>query len=167
MVYHDTTTDEENDVYKGGMGDADNPSDANWFKLRDVKNEITFKKQEIEKLRKDMALLGTSTENAKNLHEEQARRDDEKRKKDTEMRKLIKEEKDRYRDLSTKIRVEGKQDMKVFEKFVNAHDERLVLKKKVMHEVSSPPNNRNSKLTSGGMAKIASLKLLTPQVDNS
>ena len=83
------------------------------------------------------------------------------------MRKLIKEEKERYRDLSTKVRVEGKQDMKVFEKFVNAHDERLVLKKKIMHEVSSPPNNRNSKLTSGGVAKIASLKLLTPQVDNS
>ena len=70
LVYHDTTTDEENDVYKGGMGDADNPSDANWFKLRDVKNEITFKKQEIEKLRKDLAVLGTTTEKAKNLHEE-------------------------------------------------------------------------------------------------
>ena len=96
------------------MGDSDNPSDANWFKLRDVKNDITFKKQEIEKLRKDLAVLGTSTENAKNLREEQVRTDDEKRKKDTEMRKLIKEEKERYRDLSTKIRVEGKQDMKVF-----------------------------------------------------
>ena len=43
--------------------------------------------------------------------------------------RMIKEEKERYRELSTKIRVEGKQDMKVFEKFVNAHDEKLVLKK--------------------------------------
>ena len=72
------------------------------------------------------------------------------------MRKLVKDEKDRYRDLSTKVRIEGKQDMKVFENFVNAHDERLVLKKKIMHEVSSPPNNRNNKL-----------KLITPQVDNN
>ena len=68
MVYHENTTDEENDVYKGGMGE-DNPNGANWFKLRDVKNEITFKRQEIEKLRKSLVVLGASTENAKDLCE--------------------------------------------------------------------------------------------------
>ena len=40
LVYHDaTSTEEDNDVYRGA---GENHSDADWFKLRDVRNGITF-----------------------------------------------------------------------------------------------------------------------------
>ena len=109
-------------------------------------------------------MLGASTEKAKDLCMEHSNKDREKQKKDTEVRLLIKEEKDRYRDLSTKIRVDGRHERKVFEKFVNVHDEKLVLRKHALHAENSPKNRIKA---SGAIGTVSGIGLLTPQVIDS
>ena len=77
---------------------------------------------------------------------------------------MIKEEKEIYRDLSARLRVDGKQDMKVFEKFVNVHDEKLVLKKQAIHEVSSPTSRIKVSVGGGAVGTDSSVtKILTPK----
>ena len=80
---------------------------------------------------------------------------------------MIKSEKEKYRELSSQIRVEGKQDKRVFEKFVNAHDEKLVLKKQAMHVENSPPAGARLKIATVGHTNAVSSSILTPQLNSS
>ena len=46
----------------------------------------------------------------------------ENKKRDTELRKMIKEEKVQHREISKSRRANSKDDKKIFSSFVNAHD---------------------------------------------
>jgi len=58
----------------------------------------------------------------------------ENEKRNTDLRRSIREEKAQHRELSMTRRVETKADQKVFSKFVNAHDEKLILRQHKVHE---------------------------------
>ena len=158
MVFHEATI-EDDAVVHGDAGDS--TEDADWFKLREVRNDITFQKTEIDKLRKQVALLTTSTTNARELRQEHEKRETEARKKDSEVRKMIKEAKDRYRDLSVQMRADGKEDRKVFEKFISVHDEKLALKNLAMQVAESTSPTSKLKATSGS-GNTQALSMLTP-----
>ena len=55
-------------------------------------------------------------------------REAETTKKESELRKMIREEKATHREMSVQKRSESKEDRKVFSKFVNAHDEKEILR---------------------------------------
>ena len=105
LVFHDATIDKEISV---PIDESCGTDDGDWFKLREVRDDITFQNKEIAKLRKQVEVLTISTANAKELCQEHERRELETRKKDSEVRKMIKEEKDKYRDLSVQKRADGK-----------------------------------------------------------
>ena len=57
---------------------------------------------------------------------------------------MVKEEKSSYREMSRVRRVESKDHAKIFSKFVNAHDENILLRHQ--SKVPSPRNNAASVL---------------------
>ena len=74
---------------------------------------------------------------------------------------MIKEEKDRYRDLSVQMRADGKEDRKVFEKFISVRDEKLALKNLAMQVGESSSPTSKLKATSGS-GNTQGVNMLTP-----
>ena len=65
-------------------------------------------------------------------------RDNENEKRDADIRKMIRNERNQYREISSQRRIDVKEDQKVFSRFVNAHDEKTILKKVAKEAETSP-----------------------------
>lgn len=70
--------------------------------------------------------------------DEYKRREKEAHQRDADLRKMIKEEKAQHRELSLQARQDRKEEKKVFNKFVSAHDEKLVLRSHAKQVELSP-----------------------------
>ena len=65
--------------------------------------------------------------------------DNEKR--DAELRKMIREHKAQHRELSMKSRYDDIEDRRLFTKFADAHDDKLILKKAIRQSEFSPKSS--------------------------
>lgn len=88
--------------------------DSDWLKVRDLHNEITYAKQQNEKLKKQANVLEITVKTARDLCGEHKARETETSKRDAELRMQIKAEKEKFRELTSQKRAETKIDKKVF-----------------------------------------------------
>ena len=133
---------------EGNKRQREELGDVNWIKLRDIENQIKFANIEIEELRKqEMDLLKVKLQNEARL---QDIKDVEEtvENRNVELRRMIREEKAQHREISLQRRAVKKEDNKVFEKFVDAHDEKLILRNAKKQVELSPRASVNQLINS-------------------
>ena len=84
--------------------------------------------QEISKLKEEELELSKFNANQQDKIDQYRELEEDNQKRDQDLRRAIKEEKQQHRELSRVRRADSKEDAKVFQKFVTAHDERILLR---------------------------------------
>ena len=121
----------------------DELGDDNYFKLREIADQIAFTNQEIAQLKEQESNLTKYNDQQKEKLDEYLQKVKDMEKRDQDLRKMIREQKAQHRDLSHQRRDESVEDRKVFSKFVNAHDEKLILRQHAK-QIETSPRNSNS-----------------------